>query len=106
MTVKVRCQIARKQLYRKGVGGPAGCLCGGGGQLHLGLLWTMVSRSGGVIGACETASGVLCPVWSSPGEDKEQLIGASPVEAHQDGQGLVMYEGKLRELGLFSLKMR
>ena len=49
---------------------------------------SMGSRSGGVIGACETTSGVLCPLWSSPGENKEQLIGANPVEAHQDGQGL------------------
>lgn len=43
-----------------------------------------------MFGTCETVSGVLCPVWGFPVQERELYTGASPVQGHQDGWGLLM----------------
>lgn len=46
----------------------------------------------------------LCPAWGYL-EEREQLTEVTPVEADQDGLVTVIYEERLRKLGLFSCKM-
>jgi len=41
-----------------------------------------------LLGTCEIASGVRCPVLGFPVQERHGHTGASAVESNQDGQGL------------------
>lgn len=66
-----------------------------GGEPHPGLPESVRSQQvwgsdpSLLFGTSETVSGVLCPVWGSPVQERAWYAGTSPVEGHHNGCRLV-----------------
>jgi len=73
--------------------------------LHAVLKWNTDNKNHKTTTLDETSPGVLCPDAQSSVQEWHGPVGVHPEEHHKNNSGL-LFEDRLRELGLFNLEKR